>query len=100
MTSKPTIFPLLATTYLVGISLVPFLKETVYKHLKHILVLILTIALEIGVMCVTKLRNLRLYKFYQTSKSISVDLENGSFRVFLWLMNPRFLSLPTVIPKL
>lgn len=64
------------------------------------LVFVLTTALEIGVMCLTKLKKLRLNKFYQTSKSISVDLENGSFRVFLWLMNPRLLPLPTVILKL
>lgn len=92
-----SVFSLLVTTYLEGISLGPFLKGTIYKH---ILVLILTIALEIGVMHVTKLRKLRLNKFYQSSKSISVDVKNGSCRIFLWLMTTRLLSLPTVILKL
>jgi len=60
---KPTVFHRLATAYLEGISSDPFLKGTIYKCLKHMLVLVLTIALEIGVKSVTKLRKLRLNKF-------------------------------------
>lgn len=41
-TSKSAILPLLVTAYLEGISSAPFLQGTIYKHLKHILVLILT----------------------------------------------------------